>query len=79
VVIVKFIKNLEGYGITAGAQRRARPVEGGYELVENGVFVPVDYVEEIGWNPSSTAKAATIVLLLRYLGSNNNNINLSRR
>jgi len=48
VIIVKFIKSLEGYGITAGAQRRARPVEGGYELVENGVFVPVDYVEEIG-------------------------------
>lgn len=48
MVIVKFIKSLEGYGITAGDQRRARAIEGGYELVENGVFVPVDYVEEIG-------------------------------
>ena len=51
VVIVKFIKSIEGYGIFAGEQRRAHPKEAGYELVENGLFIPVDYVEEIGWNP----------------------------
>ena len=48
VVIVKFIKSIEGYGIFAGEQRRAKPKEAGYELVENGLFIPVDYVEEIG-------------------------------
>ena len=48
MVIVKFVKSLEGYGISAGEQRRALPTEGGYELVEHGVFVPIDYVEEIG-------------------------------
>jgi len=48
VVIIKFIKNLEGYGVSAGEQRTARQIAGGYELVENGIFVPADYVEEIG-------------------------------
>ena len=48
MVIIKFIKTLEGYGVSAGEQRRAHHIEGGYELVENGIFVPADYVEEIG-------------------------------
>lgn len=48
MVIITFVKSLEGYGISAGEQRRACRLEGGYELVENGVFVPEDYVEEIG-------------------------------
>lgn len=48
VVIVKFIKSIEGYGIFAGEQRLAHAKEAGYELVENGLFIPIDYVEEIG-------------------------------
>ena len=50
MVIVKFIKSLEGYGISAGQLQRARLADdrGGYELVNSGIFVPADYVEEIG-------------------------------
>ena len=48
MVIIQFVKSLEGYGVSAGEQRRARQIEGGYELVENGIFVPADSVEEIG-------------------------------
>ena len=48
VVIIRFFQNIEGYGIFAGEQRRAHRIEDGYEIVESGVIVPENYVEEIG-------------------------------